>query len=171
MPEENLAVAPEDPQDAGLFTFGDEDEAIPEELIPIGTQTEMVIVGTPKIITGVADPWEDDPEQKMRPWAMISIRGLANDFPAAPFIEGTMFFPADKSKVRNFNRDAGKIQQFKQAVGWTPPVGLNPFESDGLEFPELEKATVQVQIGQARNRKSGELENTVSRWLVESAAE
>jgi hypothetical protein len=149
----------------GMFVFGDEDEAIPEQLIAVGTETEIRIIGTPSIKSGQGQPSEYYPNGYR--YAMLKITAEAEDFPSSPLIDATIMFPSPDDKPRDQNRKAGVFQQFKQALGWTPPAGLNPYDEDGFEFPDLKDATVTAKIGQKFNKGMGKVDNIVSAWIVE----
>ena len=153
----------EDPAE-GLFAFGDEDGAIPETLIPRGTEANVRVVGVPSIKAGVGEPSAKYVEGYR--YAMLKITLEAPDHSASPFIDGTIMFPSPDDSPRDTNRKAAHFGEAKKALGWTPPPGFVPLQNDGQEFPELAGAEACVVVGQKFNKGRGEIENIVQKWVV-----
>ena len=136
-------------EESGTFVFGEEDNAVElKDLEPAKGPYELTIFGTP-IIEG------NDDGTGLR----LSVLLQAESEPLAKPVFLRMFLP-DKSKGndRMYNDNLLKIQQFKQAFGWTPPVGQMPFLNQ--EFPELsgQRAWANLKV---KKDKSGQYDDEV----------
>ena len=174
MSEENLAVASEEPQDAGLFTAEDMMAVPPPELIPAGTTTRFKIVTVPTFSTIKCSPSEKNPDgYLMVKFQFIMSATDTEQFADTDLVRIEIMLPSPYDSIAMRNQKSRKFQEFCHAVGWTLPAGFDMFQeaSDGIKFEDLQLATVIAKIKQVYDDYRGEKVNAVALWIMESDEE
>jgi len=149
-----------------LFSFGDEENVPPKQLIPNNTTLELRIVGVPKIQAGQGQPSEKYPNG----YRYARIRGncLPVDeqrYADCEFISLDLGLPSPDDPIARQNDAKRQLQSFCQAVGWTSPRGKQPV--DGMEFPELKDATFTAKVRKVWDDYRGADQNEVGQFVVE----
>jgi len=125
----------------GVFSWGDEDEAVPPELIAPRTRARIQIIGVPEV------KCSNDPS-KTSLWLEVTV--VAPDYPTSDPIIDRLFFPDVSSEPRQRNRQLTRLQEFKGCFGWTPPAGR---PRPGDQYPELSEAVGEATIGIEKDRR------------------